>query len=183
MQLIVYEQGAPITRNAGVAAIDGIELEATVLAAENLLLSAGLGYLDAEYSDVPALDPRIDPAQQIRSDTRLANTPEWSLNASAEYTVALFEGSRLTARADWSHKSRIENDAINSRFLSEGPINLLNIRVSYHSANEHWNISVYGDNISDERFITSGDSNFGIGFHEANFNRPREFGLTLDFRF
>jgi len=33
--------------------------------------------------------------------------------------------------------------------------------------------------IPDERFIESGDSNFGIGFHEANFNRPREVGVKL----
>lgn len=183
IQLIVYEQGAPITRNAGSANINGIELEATVLATENLLLSGGLGYLDAEYSDVPALDPLIDPAQQIQLDTRLANTPEWSLNAAAEYTVPLFDGSSLTARADWSYKSSVENDAVNSRFLSEGAINLLNVRVSYRSPDESWGLTAYSDNITDERFITSGDSNFGIGFHEANFNRPREFGVTLDFRF
>lgn len=183
IQLIVYEQGAPITRNGGSADINGVELEATVLATENLLLSGGVGYLDAEYTDVPALDPLIDPAQQITLDTRLANTPEWSLNASAEYTINLFDDSRLVTRADWSYKSSIENDAINSRFLREGGVHLLNVRVSYRSPDDSWGLTAYSENITNERFITSGDSNFGIGFHEANFNRPREFGVTLDFNF
>ena len=30
----------------------------------------------------------------------------------------------------------------------------------------------------DERHIVSGDSNYGIGFHEAELNRPREWGVA-----
>ena len=46
-----------------------------------------------------------------------------------------------------------------------------------------WEASLFGTNLDDERYITSGDSNFGLGFHEANYNRPREFGVTVALRF
>ena len=42
---------------------------------------------------------------------------------------------------------------------------------------------MFGSNLTDERVIVSGDSNFGLGFHEANYNRPREFGVTVRRRF
>jgi len=31
---------------------------------------------------------------------------------------------------------------------------------------------------TDKRVIVSGDSNYGIGFHEAEYNRPREWGIA-----
>jgi iron complex outermembrane receptor protein len=42
---------------------------------------------------------------------------------------------------------------------------------------------VFGTNLGDKRYISSGDSNFGLGFHEANYNRPREVGLTVRWHF
>jgi iron complex outermembrane receptor protein len=37
---------------------------------------------------------------------------------------------------------------------------------------------VFVDNVTDKRYIVSGDSNYGIGFHEAEYNRPREWGVA-----
>ncbi|MFT6288899.1 MAG: iron complex outermembrane receptor protein [Alcanivorax sp.] len=39
------------------------------------------------------------------------------------------------------------------------------------------------ENIGDERVIVSGNSNFGLGFHSAVPNRPREYGVTYRHRF
>lgn len=41
----------------------------------------------------------------------------------------------------------------------------------------------YVDSLTNKRYIVSGDSNFGIGFHEAEFNRPREYGAGVTYRF
>jgi len=184
VQLTVFDQGAPITQNAGSADINGVEFEVTALLAPSLLFTGGLGYIDAEYTDVPPFDPNIPIGQQITLDTELANTPEWSLNAAIEHTLELGDDiGSITTRADWSYKSRVENDAVNSPFLSQEGVHLVNLRVSYRHPSESWGLTFYSDNLFDERFIQSGDSNFGIGFHEANFNRPQEFGVTLDFQF
>lgn len=184
VQLTVFEQGAPITQNAGSADINGVEFEITALLTPNLLLNGGLGYIDAEYTDVPTLDPNIPVGQQITPDTELANTPEWSLNAALEHTLELGdEIGSVSTRADWSYKSRVENDAVNSPFLSQEGVHLVNLRISYRHPSEVWGLTLYSENLFDERFIQSGDSNFGIGFHEANFNRPQEFGVTVDFQY
>jgi len=46
------------------------------------------------------------------------------------------------------------------------------------SASKRWSLRLFVDNVTDKRVIVSGDSNYGIGFHEAEYNRPREWGIA-----
>lgn len=181
VQLIVYENGAPLTRNAGSADIKGVEAEITAVIGDNLDLSMALGYTDAEYSSVRDLDPALPAFQQVQLSSKLPNTPEFTFSMAADYTIELQNGDILL-HADWAHSSSIENDAINSPFLSEGKTDVFNASLGYKH-DGRWGITVFVDNLTDERFIVSGDSNYGIGFHEATFNRPREWGLRLSTEF
>ena len=178
IQLIVYESGAPLTRNAGTADIWGIEAELTALLTDNLEAAVSFGYTDAEYSSVAPLDPALPIAQQVTLDSKLPNTPETTFALALDYEREISEGWQLIAHADWSYTDSIENDAVNSIFLSQDEVDVLNASVGWRF-NDSWQLTIFGDNITDERFITSGDSNFGIGFHEANYNRPSEWGLRL----
>jgi iron complex outermembrane receptor protein len=38
---------------------------------------------------------------------------------------------------------------------------------------------VFAKNIDDERYIVSGNSNYGLGFHSAVYSKPREFGVKF----
>ncbi len=178
IQLVVYESGAPITRNAASANINGVELEATAVPVDGLNISFGLGYLDAKYSSVQAFDPAVASDIQVTKNSALPNTPKWSLNGSASYAIPVSDSSELVLRGDWSYVSRVENDAVNSKFLTQSAHSMFNASITY-KYNENWSLSAFVDNITDKRIIISGDSNYGIGFHEANFNRPREWGVTL----
>jgi iron complex outermembrane recepter protein len=178
IQLVVYESGAPITRNAASANINGFEVEATAVPIEGLNLSLGLGYLDAKYASVAAFDPAVAADIQVTKASVLPNTPKWSLNGSASYTISVAENSDLVLRGDWSYVSRIENDAVNSKFLTQPRYSLFNASITY-KYKDNWSLVAFVDNATNKRVITSGDSNYGIGFHEANFNRPREWGVTL----
>ncbi|MEL6665947.1 MAG: TonB-dependent receptor [Pseudomonadota bacterium] len=182
IQLIVYESGAPLTRNAGSADIWGVEAEIAALLFDDLEASLSLGYTNAEYTEVAPLDPALPVAQQVTLDSELPNTPELTLAIALDYNTRLTDSMELILHGDYRHNSSVENDAINSVFLSQGATDVFNASIGV-LVNDTWGLSIFGDNLGDERFITSGDSNFGIGFHEANFNRPREWGvkLTADF--
>ena len=132
---------------------------------------------------MPALDPGVATDIQIQIDNDLPNTPEWSLNGFVSYTADVAEAGALTGRVDWSYASRIENDAVNSKFLTQPGHHLVNASLTWEHAQGGWSVTGFVDNIFDERIITSGDSNFGIGFHEANFNEPREYGIRLKFKY
>ncbi len=183
IQLIVYEQGAPLIQNAGRARIRGFEFEATALPIPNLQFQASMGYLDAGYRSVnpPANNVPLD--QQITIDTKLPKTPKWSLSASVEYTMTLENGGEPFIRGDWSYASQMENDAVNSPFLTAPARSIFNSAIGYRAPAGNWELTAFVQNLTDKRIITSGDSNYGIGFHEANFNRPREWGVTTKFTF
>ena len=177
IQVQVFEVGGgPLTQNAGAADINGLELEVFALPTPNLLISAAFGYTDAEYTDLNP--PTIDLAASLSLDAKLSNTPEITFSASVEYTVPLSRGS-LRFRTDYSHTDDIYNDAQNSPFLFQDAYGIWNASVGFTSASDLWDVVLSGTNLGDERYIVSGDSNFGLGFHEANYNRPREYGLTV----
>ncbi len=177
IQVQVFEVGGgPLTQNAGTAEIRGAELELMAVPTPPLNLALALGYTDAEYTDLNP--PTTDLAASLTLDAWLPNTPEWTASASAEYTVPVPWGS-LAFRVDYSHTDDLYNDAQNSPFLFQDAYDLWNTAIRYTSPTEAWEVSLFGTNLGDERYITSGDSNFGLGFHEANYNRPREFGVTV----
>ncbi len=172
--------GGPITANAGTVDITGLELEVTALVTDNLLLELGYGYTDAEYDSIR---PISGLSLTIDESARLVNTPENSLQLGAEYSWPLAAGGDLTFRADYIYTDDIFNDSQNSPFLFQDSYNVTNLAVSYRSSDETWSVTGFVKNAGDERFITSGDSNFGLGFHEGNLNRPREYGVRLNYNF
>lgn len=170
--------GGPVTANAGTVAINGIELELTALVTDNLLVEAGVGYVDAEYTKI---NPIAGLSLTIDESARLVNTPENTYNLGVEYSVAR-NANELALRADYSAKGNIYNDAQNSPFLFQEAYETWNASIRY-SIGESMDFVAFIENLTDERFIVSGDSNFGLGYHEANYNRPREFGATFRYRF
>ena len=179
VQIQLFETGGgPLTQNAGVADIIGVELELTAVPHERLLFNAGFGYIDAQYDELNL--PTTNVAQAVNLDTKLPNTPETTVNVSAEYSHPLPWGS-LIARGDYRYTDDLYNDAQNSPFLYQDGYHTVNASLTYSAGN--WEFSVFGTNLTDKRVITSGDSNFGLGFHEANYNRPREFGGLVRYRF
>jgi len=179
IQLVVFENGAPLTQNAGDANIQGIEAEVTAIITDGLELSLATGWTSAEYTSVNALDPGVNANTQVLLDNDLPNTPEFTLSAALDYVKPFGNGLEALVHVDYAHKSSIENDAQNSIFLSEGPTDVFNASLGFSWNDGQYSLIGFVDNFTDQRFIESGDSNFGIGFHEANFNRPREGGVKL----
>ncbi|MEM7569174.1 MAG: TonB-dependent receptor [Pseudomonadota bacterium] len=183
VQLVIYNGGAPIITNAGDADITGFELELQAVPTENLSLGFGLGYLDAEYTAVAPLDPLIAPDVQVGINNRLPNTPEWTMNAFVQYAQPVSTLGEIIGRVDWNYSSSIQNDAVNSRFLFQPSYHLVNAQLTYQHDDGRWSISAFAENVFNERVLESGDSNFGIGFHEATFNEPREYGVRVRFNY
>ena len=176
VQVTVIEDIAPGTQNGGEVEIQGFELEVTALPTENLQINFGLGWIDAEYVELVALTPGVPPISQIDIDNQLVNTPELTSTLGLEYMISLDSGD-LVLRADWTYTDEVYNDDANSEILRAPSNNIYNAQIAYEKDN--WQVTLWGKNLSDERFITGGDANFIIGFLEANYNMPRTYGVTL----
>jgi len=170
--------GGPITANAGTVDIKGFELELTALLSDRVQLDLGYGYMHTKYKKINAI-PGL--SLSIDETAKLVNTPENTFNMGLQYTVPL-GANELAFRVDYSYTDDIFNDSQNSPFLFQKAYSTWNAS-TWFSIGESTDLVAFVKNLTDERFIESGDSNFGLGFHEANFNRPREYGLTIRYRF
>ncbi len=168
-----------VIENAGKGRIIGGELELFFVPTDALNLGLGVGVLDAKYRQVD------DLAQQagILESNEFINAPELSITASAEYTAQIGGAGSLTLRADGIYKSEQYRDAVNTPELRASAYTLLNSRVTYRPNRGHWSLSFFVNNITDKLYVTSGVEVLGLGYVEAYYSRPREWGaaFALDF--
>jgi iron complex outermembrane receptor protein len=167
---------AVITENAGQAEIKGFELELHARPVPQLDLIAGIGYTDAEFTEV-------DPGATITEDSTFLKTPEWDINVGGEYRIPIGAAS-LALRADYNWRSDWYNDTANTPNLHQPDVGILNARLTFESAEQTWAVAAYGTNLTDEHYITGGVGGAAaIGFDEVQYARPREYGVTLRYSF
>jgi len=98
-----------------------------------------------------------------------------------EYSTTVPTGD-LRLRGDWTYTSEIFNNAENTPELVEPDLHLFNAGLTYANESGDWDLIFTVRNITDEEYIVSGFDQPGVGFTEATFARPREWGLTFKYR-
>lgn len=167
---------AVVTENAGEADVSGFEMELVAQPAEGFVLRGGLGYLDAEYTS-------LNPLATVTLDTHFVNTPEWSANAAGEYTFRTGEGGALTLGADVTWRSKYYSETTNLEALAQDDVAVAGAFLRYRSAQERWEVTLFGTNLGDERYVANGfNALTSFGSASATFAPPREWGLTLRVR-
>ena len=184
LQIEVNDGIAPVTRNAAEAEIDGLEVELTAIPAEGWLLQAGIGYLDAKYTSLNPSENFTTDLLSLSLDSKLVNTPEWSGNLGVQYALQVSGGGQVITRADWAYVDEHFKDALNFPQLRQDSYSLVDAYITYVGAQDNWEVSLFGKNLSDESYIVSGFAN-GLtqGRVSANLGRPREWGLSFKYRF
>lgn len=184
LQIQVNDGIAPVTRNAAAADIDGAELELTAIPADGWLIEVGLGYLQAEYTELEASENFVTDLRSITLDSELVNAPEWSTNLALQYAHDLGQVGQLITRVNWAYVDEVEKDALNFPALHQDAYSLVDLFVTYVSRDAKWEISGFGKNVADERYIASGFAN-GLtqGRGAANLGRPAEWGVSVKYRF
>lgn len=167
-----------VIENAGEATILGGELEFQWMPSARWNFSGGIGLLSAEYDEVG------DSATEagILKSNDLINAPEVGANLSGEYRIPLFQGD-IAFRTDMIYRDDQYRDAVNTPELKTDAYTLWNARVTWTSANERWEVAGFVTNITDEIFVTNGVSVLGLGYVEAYYSRPREWGMSVNMRF
>ncbi|WP_439477405.1 TonB-dependent receptor [Brevundimonas sp.] len=171
--------GAPVVLvdNAGSARIDGFELEVSARPTPDLRLDLGVGRLDGRYEQ---LEPSVTGVTLAHD---LPKTPEWSVNLSIEQGVDLALG-RLTARADYAYRARVQNTPDNAPLTAQAGFGLINAGLTFEPPRQGWSITLFGTNLTDVRYITNAlDGRASIGLADVAFGRPREWGVRLDYAF
>jgi iron complex outermembrane receptor protein len=178
IQVTVNQTPRNFVANAAAGEVKGVELEAQAKPAAAWDFNLGVGYMDAEYTSV-GQGLAAGQVLPITVATHFVKAPKWTANAGVQYTHELASGARIIARGDWSHYSTVYNDVANDPDLTQGAYDLFGARISYTTADGKWQAAAFGTNLSDEKYIVSGNTSAGFGLKEASFGRPREWGVSL----
>jgi iron complex outermembrane receptor protein len=168
--------GAPcaMSANVGDAEITGLEVEAEFRPTENLGIDVSIGVLDLEYT-------RVDPLTFVTRDMTTLYTPDQKRSVGVQYDFDLASGARLTPRFDYSYRSEIQTNAINTRATLVDDVGLFNFRLAWESPGDQWSAVLAVTNLTDEFYF---ESLFGNG-EATNFSQtgrpgwPREVFVTI----
>ena len=141
-----------VVSNAGKARLRGVEAEAR-LNLGALTLNGSVGFIDAEFlsyvTNIAATPTDVAKYRKIQ------NTPEWSGNFNANYSIPMGEG-RVDVSGGVSFKSKTYQFEVPNPYLDQPGYALLDAAIVYHAPNKAWSLGVYGKNLAGERYKTSG---------------------------
>jgi iron complex outermembrane receptor protein len=172
----------PFDTDDGKAETSGLEAEIVWLLGDAWQLNASVGFLDTKYLEVG--DPNESP---LRVGAPFQYAPESSASIGLQYTEGLSNGGELTFRGDYGWMDEYERDAADQRQPlrgSEPAYGLLSLRAKYIAPDGTWSASVFGSNLTDERYVNGGfDARNPFGLDFIVVGRPREIGASLQFNF
>jgi iron complex outermembrane receptor protein len=171
---------ATVVRNASSLDIQGIEIEMQFQATESLKVRATYGHVDAEYDDYNA---DLTGSGVITDNSALTprNTPENTASLGLTHTTAFAEGT-LQSNVTYRYRSEMEGDAQNKPEGHQDSITNLNANVSYiFGAEGEYKVSVFGNNITDEREHIWRQIGSLVAYEQ--WNEGTTYGLQFDYKF
>jgi iron complex outermembrane receptor protein len=137
--------------------IKGAEIETNWVPAEHWLVSANLGFLDTELTDVTGIDFDVPVGTPGHGDFKkgyeLPLSPKFTANAALERSFDV-AGNRLSLRADYRYQSSSK-----VKFSPQVPIDEytsrseVNARATYaFGANQQYELSLVGENLTAEKY-------------------------------
>lgn len=173
--------GYPISAiplNAGEAEISGAEFEMTARLAGGLTLDTSLSFLDFEYKNLPA----NALASGLTYDMVQNMVPDYKASLGLQYEFFWDRGS-LIPRWDVDYQSEMFADAVNANTGIIPTRTLHNARLTWRPADADWELALFAKNITNKYYFMSYFDRISTYGTVGVPNRPREFGVSLKYRF
>ncbi len=168
--------GLPIQRlgNVSEAEVYGLDLTFTLSpnAVPGLTLSASLGLLESELGSFQS------SAGPVPAGNELPDAPHVSGSVAAEYGFDLGGGWSARARTDARYVGNMEKDSLNDPIVATDAYWTWNGRFAIESS-KGWELSIWGKNLADERYVTQGVSLLSLGYGFRVYGAPRTLGVSL----
>lgn len=176
VQLTYEVSTSPVTQNAGNAEIKGLELEVQSLLGSHFSLNGNFGYMDAKYTEVSRF-------AEATTGRYLPKTPKLKVSLSPDVHGHLANGTTLRFGIDFTHTSEIYNDVQNTEMLRRPTTDLVNASSAIVAPNGKVTFTVGGTNLTDKRFITTGQPQIAGGAIYGTYNAPREWYATVGVKY
>ncbi|WP_339859612.1 TonB-dependent receptor [Pseudohongiella acticola] len=182
--------------NVGQSEAKGLEFEFTWIAGDNLSLFGNVGLIDADFSNVFSFDADLNRID-ITDDFVITNTPEQTINLGFNYDMPVSTGD-IVFTGNYSYRSEYSLTELGNVLEQEG-YGIVNLGVSWTSADGKLSLGLHGKNLTDEEFLVGNYAFLGaadpslpngyapglggdttlIGYYGA----PRTVSLSLGYRF
>jgi iron complex outermembrane receptor protein len=171
---------ASVFSNAGSVIYQGWELEAQFVFNEYVRGFFNYGYLDAEYDEFDTDINPNDAVTIIEDATHLTprNAPEsvWGVGGTVTIPVG---AAAIEIFAKYTKIDEVEASLLN---LAQSQVDAredVTASIGYYT--ENWSVSLFGRNLTDERFevFVPIATLFAVG----NVNRPRSYGVDFTYEF
>jgi len=178
LQIQVFTSVAPVTKNAASAEIDGFELELKALSDTGWYAELGVGYVDADYTD-------IDEATTFVAKTNdFERVSDWSVSSAISKEFSLDSNGQITARLDWSYHSSFFNDTFNTPIIAQdGSYQIVNANVAWLDSRDQWRVTLGVDNLLDDDYLITGIIGDAFQSYETMENRGRQYWFSLSRKF
>jgi iron complex outermembrane receptor protein len=176
----------------------GFDLDLEFLATDNLLLTAGLSYVDTEIQDdtltilpcgavlgvAPGFCTVRDPVNPnftaVVDGNSFTQAPDYIATITARYGIPIGDNSEFFFYTDWAFQGETQFFIYESAEYFSDDTFEGGARIGYSHDGGKWELALYGRNITDEENVKGGiDFNNFTGFD----NEPRIVGLSFKARF
>jgi iron complex outermembrane receptor protein len=175
------------TRTFNAADVDasGLELELTAALTDRLTLRANIGVLDTKYNEF-LLDRNFDGVLEDFSGREVVRSPDLTAGIDLTYLQTLGSGGSIRWNMNYNHEDEntyYYNDDIGSDFdtVLEAR-DIVNASLTWTDAEDRYHVSVYGKNITDDRYKTASQA-VGALWTFANYGAPDNYGIEFGARF
>lgn len=174
---IEQSTGANVLDNGPAAEVTGLDLQALAKVNSNFELGIGLTALNAEFTE-------NKPGQTIKGN-KLPGSADLAASVVGNLSVPFGSGS-----LDWtttlSYNSGKYYDQLNlvgSGGANDDSYALVNMNLTYRTADDRLSFSVFGNNLTDEQYYRTGIIAFGFFGRAAIAGNPANYGATVNFKF
>ena len=180
---VVLINGVPVSRfiNAGDVTMYGGELELALVPTANWDLRLGVGLLDTEFKAPPDVNIGGQPIDGKETPV----SPSVSLNGLVRYIHDMGDTGTASFQVDFSWKDDFFFGPDNDPFESQDSFGLVNLRGSWQSRDNRYELSVFAENVFNEKYNIFGFISSSSAFTGAYkvWGMPQRLGIRIGVNF
>ncbi|MFK7731170.1 MAG: TonB-dependent receptor [Pseudomonadales bacterium] len=157
-----------LVANNASAEVSGIEADFAVAISEMFSITGSFSTLDGEFVD------------GANTGNDLPRAPETSWSLAPRLSVPLNGGASLDVGVTASYTDEYHFELSNDARGLEGDVTVVDASAKYSSADENWDVTLWGKNLSDELYSVH-HINGSLGGATRIYAPPRTFGVSVNY--
>jgi len=156
-----------------------VEMEGSVAVGGGFSLQTAVGFMHAYYTYIAPVTDIATIQPVLPAGTPLPKTPKWKASLGPRYEIPLAGGAALRFIGNWTHTSPITNDITATPLLSRRTTDMADLSATYLTPSDKYEVVLGGTNVTNQRYVVTGQDQEAGGQVQATFNEPREWFLKL----